>query len=60
MYMIINTWNNGDLGFDMKHLKKVEGHICRKVVSITIKIKKIIKIYLEIKINRLYFRNLDK
>ena len=42
-----------------KHLKKAGGHIGRKVVEITIKMKTIVRKTLMIKINKLRLRNLD-
>ena len=42
-----------------KHLKKAGGHIGRKVVEITIKMKTIVRKPWMIKINKLRLRNLD-
>ena len=42
-----------------KHLKKAGGHIDRKVVEITIKMKTIVRKPLMIKITKLGLRNLD-
>ena len=45
--------------FNMKHLEKAEEHIDRNVVSITIKMRSIIRIFWVIKIIKLPLRNLD-
>ena len=46
--------------FDKKHQKKAEGCIGRNVVSITMKMKTIVRIFNEIKIIKLHIRNLEK
>ena len=46
--------------FDMKHLKKAEGHIGQNVVSITIKMRSKVQIFKVITIIKLHLRNLDK
>ena len=47
-------------GFDMKDLKKTEGHIGWNVVCITMKMKTIFWIFSAIKIIKLHLRNLDE
>ena len=46
--------------FDMKHLKKAEGHISRNIVDITMKMKTIVQIFKVVKIFKLHLRNVDK
>ena len=46
--------------FNMKHLKKAEGHIGCNVVHITIKMRSIVQMFKERIIIKIHLRNLDK
>ena len=48
------------LEFDVKRLNKGEGRIGRNVVSITMKMKTIVRIFEVIKMIKLHLRNFDK